>query len=891
MTDNNSPIEPPKLGQYLLRKIYDDVLYDEVSGDLREIFMDRLSTHGHFLASCHYMKDALLSARNFDLSRQKKITHNNTIAMLGNYIKITVRTISKNKVYSSLNIFGLALGIAACLFIVQYVSYEKSYDKFHVNHENLYRVMYKVYRNGELDIDCAAAVPRVGPFMKEKMPEVVDYARAFPISGVISYEGKKYREKRIQIVDPSFISIFSFPLLEGDPATALTEPNSVVISETAARKYFGDQEAMGKVIKANGHLELTLAVTGVAKDVPANSHIKFDFLISYETLNSATRNEEGTSDSETAWGWYDFNTYVLLQEGTTTADFDSRFAEYLYDERGEDFEKYNSKQEFPLQPITDIHLYSNLLQESEPDEQGDGDAVFFLSIIAVFILVIAWINYINLATARSVERAKEVGVRKTMGAHRGQLIYQFLSEAFVLNFIALLLGLLVVIVGIRFFNQLADSQLSLTFLSDPKFWMGTVVLFVIGSTISGLYPAFVLSSFRPVSVLKGKLSASNSGKYMRKGLVVFQFAASITLIAGTMIVYQQLAHMRNADLGFDMNDTLVLKGPSVFGEDSLFASTHKAFITELLKNPEIKQVSASSNVPGDEIFWANGIKRDEANDDAVKITHIAGVDYEYFSTYKIEILAGRNYSPTFQGDSASVILNKAGIESLGFLSPEEAIGKKVTFWGHPKTIVGVVADYNQMSVKTNVSPIVFPLITDANDYFSIKLQTSNYGSTLEYAQQHFDQFFPGNPFDYFFLDSFFNRQYNNEQTFSRVFTLFAGFAIIVACLGLFGLSSFSALQRTKEIGIRKAIGANLNSIIILLSKEYALLIALANVVAWPAIYLVMESWLNNFPTRINIGFYIFFVSGILVVLIAVLTVGYKTLMTARSNPVDALRDE
>lgn len=888
MENSEKEIEPPKFGRYLLRKIYDDEYYDEVSGDLREMFVDRLSHNGKLIASVQYLMDVILSVRNFDLRRKQEMTSNNNIDMLKNYIKITLRTISKNKVYSALNIIGLALGIAACLFILQYVSYERSYDKFHVNQENLYRVKYMVYRNGKLDINCAAAVPRVGPFMKEKMPQVVDFARAYPTSGVITSGDIKFRENRIQIADQSFLSIFSFPLVHGDPSTALKEPNSVVISETAAHKYFGNEEAMGKTIRMDG--EHSLVVTGVVKDVPNNSHIKFDFLISYETLNNRTRNEEGVANSETAWGWYDFNTYVLLAEGSDVKDFDTRFAEYLLDERGEDFEKYNYKQEFPLQAIAEIHLYSNLLQESEPDEKGDGESVLFLSVLAFFILLIAWINYVNLASARSIERAKEVGVRKVMGAYKRQLINQFLSESFVLNFLSLLLGMFIVVLSIRSFNQLTDSRLTLIFLTDPMFWIGGLTFFVLGSVVSGLYPAFVLSSFKPVAVLKGKMSANQSGKYLRKGLVVFQFVASISMIAGTMIVYQQLSHMKNVDTGFDMTETLVVKGPQIFGADSLYKTTQKAFKETLLSKPEIESVTASSNIPGDEIFWTNGIKRNEENDETIKIIYNVGVDYDYFPTYGIKILAGRNYGPTYSTDTSSIILNKTAIESLGFLTPEEAINKKVTFWGRPKSIVGVVDDYNQMSVKSKVSPIAFPLALNSS-YFTIKLNSTRYQDIFASTQTEYERYFPGNPFDYFFLDNFFNRQYKNDQQFSHVITLFSGFAIIVACLGLFGLSSFSTLQRTKEIGIRKAIGADLSSIILLLTKEYLMLVSIANVLAWPVIYLLMDSWLSNYPARINIGISVFLISGLIVVLIAIVTVGYKTLKTAKSNPVNALRYE
>jgi putative ABC transport system permease protein len=880
--------QPPALGTFLLRKIYSEELFEEIHGDLLELYEERIETKGKWNASAHYIKDAVLSARNYDLRRKNHYkTQNNSGAMIRNYIKITLRTISKNKVYTALNVLGLALGMAACMFIMQYVAFERSYDKFHENADNLYRIQYNFYREGELQFECAAAVPRVGPFMKEKMPEVVDFARAYPLSMVVSYNNINFREDRIHIADPAFLKIFSFPLMAGDLETCLTEPNTVVISETAARKYFGDEDPIGKMIRADG--QYSMAVTGVAKDVPNNSHIKFDFLISYQTLNNQTDNQ-----SETAWGWYDFNSYVLLRAGTDPVAFNKKFSEILYEERREEEEKYNYRQEFPLQPITDIHLYSNLLQESEPDEAGDGQAVFFLVIIAGFILLIAWINYINLSTARSVERAKEVGIRKVMGAVKGQLIGQFLTESVILNLLAFSIALLIVMIGINQFNGLTDSKLSLAFLADGSFWGISALLIFSGSILAGLYPAFVLSSYQPSKVLKGKMTGNKAGIYLRKILVVFQFASSVCLIAGTLIVYEQLKYMNNLDLGFDMTETLVVKGPGVFTADSLYRPTLQTFRNELLQNPEIIAFASGTNVPGDEIFWANGIRRAEEPREASKTIYIAGVDHDYFPAYDIKIVAGRNYDRTFTTDTGSLILNESGAKYLGFQSAEEAINKKL-FWGRgEKTIIGIVEDYNQMSAKIGVTPLLFPLVTGRSSFFTIKLDKAAGGDlkqVFDKVEASYAKLFPGNPFDYFFLDDFFNRQYNSEKKFSRVFTLFAGFAIIVACLGLFGLSSFNAVQKTKEIGIRKAIGADVGHIVMLLSKEFVYLVLFANLIAWPATWLVMNNWLDNFAYRIAITPLVFIVAGLLVLVIAVLTVGYKTMATAKSDPVKALRYE
>ena len=867
-------------------------MVDEILGDCDEMYQDRVEQMGEFRAKLHYLKDAFLSLRNYNLRKKPKVIQNNSIPMLKNYIKTTFRTLAKNQVYSALNILGLAMGMAACLFIVQYVDYEYSYDKYHTNHENLYRVRYMVYRGEDLDIDCAAAVPRVGPFMKESMPEVVEYARAFPMAGVVEKENIQFRERRIQVVDPSFLEMFDYPVVHGDKASALEGPNKVVITESIAKKYFGKTDVVGERLNLYTWVEWPLEITAVTADVPENSHLKYTLLISYETLNARTRNEEdGTSASETSWGWYDFNTYVQLRDGTDPTEFDRKFEAALYEERKEDFEKYNFRSAFPLQSITDIHLYSNLLQESEPDEQGDGDSVFFLGIIAAFILIIAWINYINLSTAKSLERAKEVGVRKSMGAYRKQLIYQFLTESFVLNLLALTIALVIVILTTPFFGDLVDSNLSRAFFTQPKFWFSVSGIFVFGSLLSGVYPAFILSSFKPIQVLKGKLTTNKSGILLRRSLVVFQFAASVTLIAGTIIVYQQLRHMKKLDVGFDMTDTLVLRGPEVFAADSLFGTAMVSFKNELARNPFVENVSSSSNVPGDEIFWTRGCRKAEDTRDKNFVVYLVAVDQDYFPSFDIEMVAGRNYDRTFMTDTSNIIVNIATINSLKIPSPEEAIGEKITFGGNVRTIIGVVDNYNQQSVKNQINPLIFPLEKDASSFITVKLKNDDYQQAFDETKLIFDDFFPGNPFDTFFLDDFYNKQYVNEDNFSRAFSLFALFAIIVACLGLFGLTSFSALQRTKEIGIRKVLGADVMQIVVILSREFIILLLVANLIAGPIVYYAMDGWLNNFTSRISIGITVFLLAAILVFIIAIIAVGYKTFSTAKTNPIKALRYE
>ena len=880
------------MGVWLVQLLISEELADDVIGDLEEIFKDRVQAKGLLLARAHYFLDALLTARNYDLRRKRKLTQTNSYPMVKNYVKTTFRTLSKNKVYSALNIMGLSLGLAACLFIVQYVDYEYSYDKFHANHENIYRVKYMVYRGGGLDIDCAAAVPRVGPFMKENMPQVEEFVRAFPMQEIFENNNIQYRERRVQVVDPSFLTIFDYPLIHGDQETALEGPHKLVITETTAEKYFGKTNVVGETLKMHSWLTdepKDFEITGVTADVPDNSHLKYNILVSYETLNTRTRNDDGTVSSEANWGWYDFNTYVSLRDGTDPEEFDRQFADVLWEERGEDFEKYDFRADFPLQPITDIHLYSNLLQESEPQEQGDGDTVFFLSLIAIFILIIAWINYVNLSTAKSLERAKEVGVRKSMGAYRRQLINQFLVESFVLNLIALTLAILIVILFTPLFGRLVDVEFSREFFTQQKFWLSVAGILIIGSLLSGLYPAFVLSSFRPIEVLKGKMSNGHSGTLLRRGLVVFQFAASVTLIAGTLIVYQQLKHMKTLDLGFEMTDTFVMQGPN-WG-DSTYSVRLKSFYADLASRSMIEDFAGGSNVPGEEIFWTRGMRKSADTEDKNVICYLVGVDNNYFPALDIDIVAGRNYDKGITTDTVNVLVNMSTVTSLKIANPEEAIGVKIVVGGDERTIIGVVDNYQQLSLKNNINPLVFPLVENASGFIITKLSTDDYQLAYQEIKASYNEFFPGSPFDTFFLDEYYNRQYVNEQNFSKAFTLFALFAIIVACLGLFGLTSFTALQRTKEIGIRKVLGAEVSQLVMILSREFMILVGIANVISWPIVFLVMDGWLDNFSSRVAIGVPVFLISAILVLLIAVISVGYKTLITARSNPIQALRYE
>lgn len=805
--------------------------------------------------------------------------------MLKNYLFSTLRYITKRKGFSILNILGLSIGLAASLLILQYVKDELSYDDFHENGENIYRVQYDFYQDGERVFQCATAFNKVGPALKADYPEVENFCRLYLRygGGVVRYEDISIKETNIFNADESFFEIFSYTLLAGDRKTALKEPNTAVVEEETAKKFFGSENPIGKRIRFGSQEEYE--ITGVVRS-PENSHLKFTFLFSYKTYPKFYP-EMTARDWEEGWGWYDFYTYIQLKPGADPKAIDAKFPQFVK-KYGRDGDSERFK--FSLQHLPEVHLYSNLIQEARVN--GNGQSVYFLLVISLFILVIAWVNYVNLSTARAVERAKEVGVRKSIGAARIQLAAQFIAEAFVINFIAVFVAIALLNVSIPFFNMISGKELTSSILVDKYFWYAVIGLFLGGSAFSGLYPALVLSSYQPAQVLKGPMKGSREGLFLRKGLVVFQFVSSVALIAGTLIVYQQLRFMQNRELGIDIDQMLVINSPGVVVDNNLYPSQYTSFKNEMLRHPAVKKMTGSSEVPGNLIYWTNGSKRIGGDQEvASTVMYRMGIDLDFFKTYGNEVITGRVFADEFTGDSSSVVLNRKAVDVLGFKNPEDAVGGLISIGGDTLTVVGVVENYHQEGLKNDFRQTAFHLAPRDQAYYSLKVETKDLAQTLAYAKEKYAQLFPGNPFDYFFLDTFFNRQYKNDQQFGQVFGFFALLAIFVASLGLFGLASFTASQRTKEIGIRKVLGSSVPNIFLLLSKDFLKLVILANIIAIPLVWLLMDEWLNTFAFRISIGVWIFMVSAVLTTFIALVTVSYQSISAAMANPVKSLRYE
>ncbi len=636
-------------------------------------------------------------------------------------------------------------------------------------------------------------------------------------------------------------------------------------------------------------------ISGVFKDYPENAHLVIQYLTPYATLESDIRASGDTTDvANTSFGWYDFYIYLKLKEGTDPKKFEAKLPAFCdrYMNSGDWNKANNVRSELHLIALPDIHLYSNYNEEAETN--GNGQAVAFLFLIGFFILGIAWINYINLSTARSVERAKEVGVRKVMGALRSDLVRQFMLESILLNIVALILSFGIAYALSPLFNNLMGRQGILGFQMTGRYWLLFSGLLAAGALLSGLYPAFVLSGYKPIAVLKGAFKNTSGGLILRKGLIVFQFAISVVLIAGTIIVYQQVNFMRRQRLGADISRTLVLSGSQSIS-DSIYEGIYRPFKNELLKLPGVRGMTASSRVMGQEIYWTRGVKQLQSSKSSTAATmYFMAIDYDFIPQFGIQLLAGRNFSKDFPVDAHghSAILNEQGVQTMGFASIEDAIGKKIDGGsGDTLTIVGVIGNVHHLGLRRPIDPQLMLFQPNVRDDYSIKLQSADLSGQAAAIQKVWNNYFPGDPFSYFFLDDFYGRQYKSDQQFGNTFTLFSFLAILIACFGLMGLSAYNILQRTKEIGIRKVLGASTRNVVYILSKDFLRLVILAFLLAIPAAWWIMHGWLQDFAYRINIGAGVFLVAGIIAIAIALATISFHAVRAALANPAESLRME
>jgi putative ABC transport system permease protein len=806
--------------------------------------------------------------------------------MIKNYFKIAWRNLWKNKGFSTINIFGLAVGIACCLLITLYVTDEISYDRFHEKGERIYRLNLDIKFGGS-EQSVAQTSDRLGPVLKKDYPQVEDYVRFYdrgPFLIKKSGTVNNIREEKILFADSTVFDVFSFPLIVGKPASALNEPNTLVISEAAAKRHFANQNPIGKVLNLDNKQDYI--VTGIMKNIPENSHIKADFFISMKSLDYD-------------WNRFlsnNFHTYIVLKNGTDAKVFDSYFKQVvrkyvspeLYKDMGstiDDFTKSGSYYRYSMIPLTDIHLKSK--QTLGLGINGDMQYVYIFSIVALFVLIIACINFMNLSTARSSKRGKEVGIRKVLGSERYQLMIQFFSECILLSIFAMFAALIFVYLLLPFFNDISGKSLYISNLLTPKFLLLITILPLFVGVLAGSYPAILLSSFKPIRVLKGRLNLK--GGSLRNALVVFQFASSIILIVGTVVVYKQLNYIQHKNIGFNKDQVLIVNDAYALDKQARF------FREEVIKIKGVESGTLSGYLPTPS-NRDNTVMFPEGQINQNKGVQIGrwDIDYDYIKTLGMQMKEGRNFSAEFGTDSTAVILNETAAKLLGYKDP---LNKSVTMFtgDSSKTkmyrVIGVVKDFHYESLRSNIGALsMFLNLSRGNVSFRLSANT-DLASTIKKIETKWKELAPGQPFTYSFMDESFNSIYKAEQTIGKISLAFALLTILVACLGLFGLITFVAEQRIKEIGIRKVLGASVSGIVQLLSKDFIKLVLVSICIASPIAWYIMNKWLQDFAYRIHISWWIFFVAGMLALLIALCTVSFQAIKAAIANPVKSLRTE
>lgn len=807
--------------------------------------------------------------------------------MIYNYLKIAIRNLLKYKFISFINLFGLTAGIACCLLILTYIINELSYDKYHPDADRTYRVT-RSFRNaqtGIVSLNLGTVAPPFAPLLVNDFKEIEKITQLLPNGRTpVRYGEKMFNEENVYWGDEHFFDFFKVKVVKGNPAKALNDPYGIMLTEETAKKYFGNEEPLDKMIRLDN--QLNFKVTGVYKAFPANSHVHPNILISFNTLKDTA--VYGEENLRTNFGNNSFLTYIKLPKDYDIGKMEKQFPAFLnrHMPQGGKF-KPSEGTALALQKLTDIHLHSQLDYEAE--ENGDIKRVYIFSAIALFILLIAGINYMNLSTARSALRAREIGVRKVVGAQRKEIIAQFLSESVLVSWLAMILALLLTWLTLPWLNKLSGQQLSIHILLrwDVIVPMA-LVPFVVG-ILSGIYPALFMSSFRPVQVLKGLFKVGGSTISFRRILVTTQFAISIVLIISTITVFRQMHYMQQKELGFDKTHIVTL--PYSAGLNDGF----DAFRTELLSNTYIKNAGRSSRIPTGRLLDAMGarIKRSDTLEPANADIKFVSADQDFISTYGIKVVSGRGFSKDFSTDTGAFVINEAAVQALGLNSGEDAIGKDFGYGNRTGKLIGVFNDFHFESMHQKIVPLVLLIPTSANAYgnISIKIAGANIPAALSHIEKTWRKYLPETPYQYNFLDENFERLYQSEERQKSIFTVFAFIAIFIACLGLFGLSAFAISQRIKEIGIRKVLGASVNTIVALLSKDFLKLILIAAVIAFPIAWFAMDTWLQDFAYRINIPWWIFVVAGVIAGIIAFVTISFQAIRAAIANPVKSLRSE
>ncbi|MFC2157942.1 ABC transporter permease [Acidobacteriota bacterium] len=852
--------KPPRIAGWFIRRMFPDAGGCSLLGDMTETYRYLSENNGPLRARIWFWIQS--GKALFRLFIDNLFWR---IDMLKNYLLVTLRNIRKNSTFSFLNIIGLAIGMTAFILIVLYVQFELSFDTHFKNTDRIYRIV----RDGR-----TFTPPPLGPELAAKIPEVETVARLIRSSNtLISIDQDNFLEEDFYWAEPETFKIFSIPFIYGDPTSALNDPSAIVLSRSTAEKYFGNEDPIGKVLTVNENLSFN--VSGVFEDIPANTHFGMDVIVPFET------SFRDTNIDITSWMSNYCYTYFLLHEGADPQALAEKLHPVI---EAPLFKAYGAPEPYPKlyfpQPITEIHLHSHRMQEIQLN--NDIRYIILFASIAFLILFIACINYMNLATARSLRRAREVGMRKVVGAQKGQLISQFLGESVVMAALAMALAIFMVNMALPSFNSLVERHLGFNPIQNPQLFLGLALITLFVGVLAGSYPAMRMSGFKPISVLSGVFSRSTRGSSLRNVLVLIQFSITIILIVCTLAVRDQLKYIKNMDVGYTKEQiiTLPVRGTSL-------RRNIQSIKTELLQSPNITAVSASARLPNDiDTFTGRDWIGRETQEPITIFYNTA--DYDYIDLFGIQIVEGRNFSRDFPSDAKGAFLvNETAVKVAEW---DTVLGREMTHYnGRTGQIVGVMKDFHLRSLHSPIEPLYVMLNTRSFSNIAVKVNTSNIPGTIDYMEGVIKRFSPNYPFSYSFFDEVFERAYFTEQRLGRIFSAFAVLAIFIACLGLFGLTAFAAEQRTKEIGIRKVLGATDSKIFLLLSKEFIRWVLLANIFAWPIAYYAMNKWLQNFTYRIEIGILAFLISGGIALLIAYLTVSYQSVKSALTNPVDSLR--
>lgn len=863
--------KPPWLADLILKVSLAEEEYFEKSGDFEEVYRCLAEESGTFRAKTWYWAQTFKAMPSFIL---------NSIywrhIMFKNYMQIAWRNLKRHKAYSFINITGLAIGLACCVMIMLWIQHELSYDRYHQRADDIYLVAREVTEGSLQGEKIATTSPPLAPALRDEFPEIVEVTRAcWRGNRLFSYGQDHFLEKNFFLADKGIFKIFTFSFVKGDKANAFDTPHSLVISESIAEKYFGDEDPLEKTITLDEKTDFV--VTGVIKDMPSNSHFIADIILPFETVAKI----DGIDLSN--WGWNGFHTYVLLHPDATPAALESKFGTMLQKYQSQGF-GFLSRERLFLQPLKSIHLHSHLMGEFSTNVHVSTLVLF--GTIAFLILLIACINYMNLVTARSSFRLREIGTRKVVGAHRSQIAQQFLGESIFTALFSLAISIILVELFLPVFNRFAERQLALDGESFMHILPAILILVLFVGLIAGSHPALYLSSLSPINVLKGMTDIRPKRSRLRNTLVVFQFSISIILIFATLQVKDQLRFIRNKEMGYDRDQIVI-----VTVRDSEARKRLSALREEFKRNPEILDVSFSQFLPNS--VRTSTVVNWPTKPEGLLIPILAGeIDYDFIDLYGIEIVQGRNFSKEFSSDrNGAFLINESAMKALG---PEYHLGMDFGHWGSPESrgkIVGVMKDFHSLSLHEEIKPLYFFLKPDAGWYLSLKIQGGNIRETLQFIGETMKKFSPHYPFEYRFFDDVFNRAYQTEQKTESIISIFALIAIFIACLGVFGLAAFIAEQKTKEIGIRKVLGASVSEIVYLLTRDLVRWVLLANVIAWPVAFYAMQRWLQNFAYRTNISAVTFILSAFLALCIAVLTVSFQTFKAAGTNPVDSLRYE